>query len=145
MTEVVFAIYQHYLIRLIQAPCPPSTLPLATRHQLLIKVLQAGLEYPEPAYPADDPSNPDPLFPMKKDMYARYRAGALSKAAYHHELDAEYERSIGIQESRRVARMTKGEREVIDAFVEENEGDRERRLREQIEGNVGKGLGELAR
>lgn len=140
ITEVIFAIYQHYLIHLIQAPCPPSTLPLAIRHKLLIKVLQAGLEYSEPSRPVDDDTNPDPLFSMKEDLYSSYMAGTITKAQYHHLLDGEYEMSIGMQESRRVAMMTKGERGVIDAFVEEKEGDREKRLRAEVEGNVGKGI-----
>lgn len=138
ITEVAFSIYQHYLIHLIQAPCPPSTLPLASRHRLLVKVLQAGLEYTEPSYPVDNPDDPDPLFSMKQDLYASYMGGTITKAQYHHLLDREYEQSIGIQERGRVAKMTKAERRVIDAFVEDKEGDREKRLRAQVEGNVGK-------
>lgn len=140
ITEVLFAIYQHYLIRLVQAPAPVSTLPLDVRQQLIIKVLHAGLGYPEPSRPIDDATNPDPMFQTKVDLYAQYMSGAISKARYHNLLDQEYERSIGMQEIRRIAKMSEGEKEVIDAFVEEEEGDRERRLRAEVEKEVGHGL-----
>ena len=42
-----------------------------------------------------------------------------------------------MRQRRRVGKMTEDEANVIDAFVEEAPGEREARLREQVEDNVG--------
>jgi hypothetical protein len=52
-------------------------------------------------------------------------------------LDREYEERMGMRETRRVGKMTGEEREVIVAFVEDEPGEREKKLREQVERDVG--------
>lgn len=65
-----------------------------------------------------------------------YRKGFISVAELYHIRDREYEESVGLRERKRTGKMTHAERAVIDAFVEEEEGDRERMLRDQIEGKL---------
>lgn len=72
-----------------------------------------------------------------------YDAGLMSAKELHHARDHEYEVAMGIgRPRRRVGRISQEDKNVIESFVEENEGDRERRLRQQIEAdamNVGDG------
>jgi hypothetical protein len=66
-----------------------------------------------------------------------YGAGLMTAKELHHARDHEYEDAMGIgRPRRRVGRISQEDRNVIESFVEENEGDRERRLRQQIEGDT---------
>jgi len=135
LTEVVFAIYHYYLIHFVQAPAPPSELPLDIRSALFQKVLHAGLSHPQVPSRLLDPSyRNDSYFAHAENMY---EAGLMSAKDLHHARDHEYEDSMGIgRPRRRVGRITQVDKNVIDSFVEENEGDRERRLRQQIEADA---------
>lgn len=132
LTEVVFAIYHYYLIHHVQAPAPPSELPLDIRFSLFHKVLHAGLSTRAPELPTLSSSyGQDGYF---ANAQQQYQAGHISLAELRHAKDHEYEDSVGIgRPRRRVGEITEADRSVLDAFVEENEGDRERRLRREIE------------
>ena len=134
LTEAVFAIYTSYLIRWVQAPGPPSTLPIETRNELFRRVLNSDLSYPLPRRPSisDDPDKQ-----MDYELYKLYESGHLTLAQYHHAKDKRYEEMYGMQSRRRVGKMSEREKEVIEAFVEEEPGEREQRLRDQIEKDVG--------
>ena len=135
LTEVVFAIYHYHLIHFVQAPAPPSELPLDIRNALFQKVLHAGLSHPQVPSRLLDPSyRNDSYFAHAENMY---EAGLMSAKDLHHARDHEYEDSMGIgRPRRRVGRITQEDKNVIDSFVEEHEGDRERRLRQQIEADA---------
>jgi len=135
LTEVVFAIYHYYLIHFVQAPAPPSELPLEIRNALFQKVLHAGLAYPEvPTRSLDQAYGEDGYFEHAERMYG---AGLMSAKELHHARDHEYEDAMGIgRPRRRVGRISQEDKNTIESFVEENEGDRERRLRQQIEGDT---------
>jgi hypothetical protein len=138
LTEVVFAIYHYYLIHYVQAPAPESELPLELRNALFHKVLHAGLAHP--------PIPPTFLDPRKKDevedsyfanAQRAYGAGLISADQLHHAKDHEYEDSLGIGRPRwRVGKMLEEDKKVIDSFVEEHEGDRDKRLRRQVEADA---------
>jgi hypothetical protein len=68
-----------------------------------------------------------------------YEAGHISVQALSHAKDHEYRDSLGIgRPRRRVGKITEEDKSILDSFVEENEGDREQRLRAQIEsGEIG--------
>ncbi|ORY34890.1 hypothetical protein BCR39DRAFT_515410 [Naematelia encephala] len=137
-TEILFAIYTAYLIRLVQAPAPSTSLTLETRNELFMRILRIGLALPQPTRPTPDDDE------AMHRLYALYAAGQISAASYHHARDVEYEDTHGIGNwaglrHRRVGRMTPIEHEAISSFVEETPGDREERLRKEVEGDVGVG------
>ena len=76
---------------------------------------------------------------MEMELWRLYESGHLTKGQYHHAKDKRYETMHGMQVSRRVGKMTEGQKDLIEAFVEENEGEREQRLKHQIEKDVGFG------
>jgi hypothetical protein len=63
----------------------------------------------------------------------------ISAAELHHARDRKYEVGLGMQEKGRVGRLDEGTRGVIEAFVEGSKGEREERLRKEVEGDVGVG------
>lgn len=131
---MVFAIYHYYLITHVQAPAPPSELPLDIRNSLFHKVLNSGLSFnvPHEGPSYGSPSGGDEYFKNAKEMY---EAGHISVQELSHAKDHEYRDSVGIGRARRrVGKMKEEDKSVLDSFVEENEGDREKRLRAQIEG-----------
>ncbi|WVQ96095.1 hypothetical protein IAU59_003196 [Kwoniella sp. CBS 9459] len=147
LTEVLFSIYMSRLISFVQKPSPASTLPIAARTELFLRVLHSNLTYPVPAKGIDAPdtileTNGDGGVDLKprdaevERAEADFQKGLISVAQYYHIKNRAYEEAVGIRERRRVGKMTKEERNVIEAFVEDEEGDRERRLREQIENGV---------
>jgi hypothetical protein len=123
LTEVVFAIYHYYLIHFVQAPA------------LFQKVLHAGLAYPQiPSQLLDQSYREDGYFEHAERLYD---AGLMSAKELHHARDHEYEDAMGIgRPRRRVGRILQEDKNVIDSFVEEKEGDRDRRLRQQIEADT---------
>lgn len=137
-TEVVFAIYHYYLIHHVQAPAPPSELPLDIRNSLFHKVLNSGLAYtvPHNGPGYGSPSGGDEYFKNAQNMY---EAGHITVQELNHAKDHEYRDSVGIGRARRrVGKMAEEDKSVLDSFVEVNEGDREKRLRAQIEsGEIG--------
>jgi hypothetical protein len=135
LTEVVFAIYHYYLTHFVQTPAPPSELPLEIRNALLQKCLHAGLAHPQvPSRFLYDSQNDDAYVENAERMYD---AGLLSARELHHARDHEYEDAMGVgRPRRRVGKMLEADKKVVDAFVEENEGDRDRRLRQQIESDT---------
>lgn len=138
LTEVVFAIYMAYLIRFVQVPAPASTLPLETRNELFRRILRSDLTYSRPSRPGP---SADPEVAMERELFKMYEGGHLTPAEYHHLKDRDYEEIHGIRQGsrRRVGKMTKVDADLIEAFVEEVPGDREARLRAQIEQDVGYG------
>lgn len=124
--------YHYYLIHHVQAPAPPSDLPLDIRFSLFHKVLHAGLSTRAPERPGlDSPGDGDGYFANAQELH---KAGHISLSELRHAKDHEYEDAVGIgRPRRRVGRLTEADRSVLDAFVEENEGDREKRLRREIE------------
>ncbi len=65
-----------------------------------------------------------------------YEIGQLNATQYHHLVDRHYEELNGMQQRQRVGKIRSEQLEVIDAFVDED-GDREERLRKEIEGDLG--------
>lgn len=132
LTEVVFALYHYWLIHHVQAPAPPSELPLDIRFSLFHKVLHAGLSIRAPEGPAlSSFYGQDGYF---ANAQQQYQAGHITLAELRHAKDHEYDDAVGVgRHRRRVGKMTEADRSVLDAFVEENEGDREERLRREIE------------
>ena len=132
---MVFAIYHYYLVHFVQAPAPPSELPLEIRNALFQKVLHAGLAYPQvPSRLLDQSFREDGYFEHAERMYD---AVLMSAKELHHARDHEYEDAMGIgRPRRRVGRISQEDKNVIESFVEENEGDRKRRLRQQIEADT---------
>lgn len=138
LTEVVFAIYTSYLIKYVQTPSPPSTLPLEKRNELFHKVLRSDLAYSKPTRPRfKDDDGPEKQ--MEKELFKLYELGQITPAQYHHLNDRRYEEMHGMQVRQRVAKLTEDEKDVITAFVEDEPGEREERLRDQIEKDVGFG------
>ncbi|KAL0250013.1 hypothetical protein I308_103316 [Cryptococcus tetragattii IND107] len=138
LTEALFAIYLSYLNSSVQRPSPPSNVSDEFRTALIQRVFHSGLRYPIPpkgvlAHNDVDPARRDAVAERAEEDYQK---GFISAAELHHIRDREYEESVGLRERQRTGRMTHAERAVIDAFVEEDEGDREKMLRDQIEGNV---------
>lgn len=132
-TEVVFAIYHYYLIHHVQAPAPPSELPLDIRNALFHKVLNSGLSFtvPTEGHPFGSAEEGDAYFKNAQEMY---EAGHMTVQELSHAKDHEYRDSVGIGRARRrVGKLAEEDKSVLDAFVEEHEGDREKRLRAQIE------------
>ncbi|KAK4685996.1 hypothetical protein P7C73_g4139, partial [Tremellales sp. Uapishka_1] len=125
LTETVFAIYHHYLIRHVQTPSPTSDLSLELRNSLFLKVLQAGLFYPTPTISAE-PTADERL----------YRSGHITAAELHHRRDGDYETSVGMQSRARVGKLDDGDIAVIQAFAG-GEAEREKRLTDEIEDDVG--------
>ncbi|OCF35143.1 hypothetical protein I316_03185 [Kwoniella heveanensis BCC8398] len=150
LTEVIFSIYMSRLISYVQTPSPPSTLPISARNILFLRVLHSNLAYPVPAKGIDGPGSlPESnghgqsvdMESEPRDAYIEkaevdFHKGLISVAELHHTGDRAYEEAVGIRERRRVGKMTKEEKNVIEAFVEDEQGDREKRLREQIENGV---------
>lgn len=85
-----------------------------------------------------DPRNKDDI----EDGYfanaqRAYGAGLISADQLHHARDHEYEDSVGLgRPRRRVGKMLEEDKKVIDSFIEEKEGDRDRRLKRQIEADT---------
>ncbi|WVR08179.1 hypothetical protein IAU60_005225 [Kwoniella sp. DSM 27419] len=142
LTEILFSIYMTYLIRYVQAPSPASNLPISARTVLFLRVLHSNLAYPVPSRGLGAPDRgDDENHGGERDAYVDraerdFQKGFISVAELHHAKESEYEESVGMRERRRVGRMTPEERGTIDAFVEEEEGERERRLRREIEQDV---------
>lgn len=137
LTEVVFAIYMSYLVQFVQKPSPPSTLPMAKRNELFHRVLGADLAYPTPYRPRAKEGDVERN--MERELWKMYETGQLTAGEYHHVVDRKYEEMHGMQVKRRVGKLTETQKNVISAFVEESEGEREERLRREIEGDVGYG------
>nr|WVH01958.1 uracil phosphoribosyltransferase [Naematelia aurantialba] len=138
LTEVLFAVYTAYLIRFVQGAAPTPLLTFETRNELFMRILRIDLALPMPTRPAPDEDE------SMHRLFALYAVGQISAATYHHARDAEYEDMHGMGawaglRRRRVGRMTPIERQVISAFVEETPGDREDRLRKEVEHEVGAG------
>ncbi|ORX37879.1 hypothetical protein BD324DRAFT_578355 [Kockovaella imperatae] len=137
LTEVVFAIYTSYLVRWVQTPTPASVLPLEARNELFRRVLTSDLGYSVPERPAE---SDDPEKQMDMELWNLYRSGHLSEARYHHAKDRKYEMIHGIQApGPRVGKMSEGQKDLIGSFVEDHPGEREQRLRDQVEKDVGFG------
>lgn len=139
LTEVVFSTYLTYLIRFVQRPTPSSLSP-EKREELFRKILTADLAFERPTRPPPIPGDLDREFERK--LWEEYELGHITAAEWHHIQDREYEALHGINERfmrRRVGKMTVREREVLDAFVEDSEGDRDERLRKEIERDAGQG------
>ncbi|WWD20201.1 hypothetical protein CI109_104677 [Kwoniella shandongensis] len=150
LTEVLFSIYTLYLTSYVQKPTPPSSLPITTRTNLFLKVLHSGLTYPVPpkgviSHPngngnghgnGDADADADVREAEIEQAEEDFQKGLISVAELYHIRDREYEESVGMRERRRVGKMTEGEKDVITAFVEDEEGEREKKLRDEIEGNV---------
>lgn len=87
------------------------------------------------------PLNPssDPSVEHEKALYSLYETGQVSAAQYHHLKDREYEEIHGMRSPlrRRVGKATTEETDVISAFVEEVPGERESRLRGQVQRDLG--------
>ncbi len=107
---------------------------LESRNALYQRILHIGLAYPIPERPLNPSDDPDAEH--QREIYNLYASGQITVPQYHHLKDREYEEVHGIQSKRRVGKMTVDETGVIDAFVEDEPGEREARLREQIEGVV---------
>jgi hypothetical protein len=104
-------------------------------------VLRSDLSYPIPVRPVFKSTDSDPGGVNARVLWGRYEAGELTKEEYWHMKDGAYEVMYGMREGRRrVGKLTEGERRVIDDFVEESPGDRDERLRKEIEGDVGEGM-----
>ncbi|WVQ79387.1 hypothetical protein IAT38_001484 [Cryptococcus sp. DSM 104549] len=143
LTEVLFSIYHAYLSSFVQRPSEPSSLTDQVRTKLFLDVLHSGLRYPTPPRGVVDRSRDvtgggaeSPRGAETERAEEDYQKGFISVAELYHVRDRAYEETVGLRERRRVGKMTHAERGVISAFVEEDEGDRERRLREQVEGDV---------
>lgn len=128
LTEVVFAMYHYYLVHHVQAPAPPSDLPLDLRNALFNKVLHAGLSFPAFETPSFVSSFHDTGYFGDHDQYESMSPTSTKKVR-----EREYEESVGIRQRRRVGKLGEEERSVLDAFIEENEGDRNKRLKREIE------------
>ena len=74
---------------------------------------------------------------MEGELFKLYETGYVTSAQYYHMKDRHYEELNGMQFRRRVGKMTEGEKDLIESFVEEEPGEREQRLRDQIEKDVG--------
>jgi hypothetical protein len=140
VTEGIFSIYNTYLTRFVQRPSPPPTLSPDKRNELFRRVLAADLAYERPIRPRPIPGDVDRE--LERRLWEEYEIGHISATEWHHIQDREYEALHGINErfmQRRVGRMTLREREVLDAFVEQSEGDRDERLRQEVESDAGQG------
>ncbi|WVO13818.1 hypothetical protein L204_101441 [Cryptococcus depauperatus] len=138
LTEALFAVYMSFLSNFVQKPSPPSNLTDEVRTRLIQRVFHSGLRYSRPlkgirAHDSDTDQERDAIIEQAE---ADYQQGLISVAELYHIQDREYEETIGMQERRRVGKMTQAEIGVINAFVEEEEGDREKMLRKQIEEDV---------
>jgi hypothetical protein len=131
----VFTIYHHYLIRFVQSPSSSSNLPLEVRYSLLVRVLTAGLTWPIPTPPPYNPE--DSLFEPPQKLYDRYTSGQSTAAQYQHLFDWENDVRMGFSQSRRVGKTTGAEREVISAFMEDEPGEREKKLNDEMERDAG--------
>lgn len=66
-----------------------------------------------------------------------FSKGLISVAELHHIKNKKYEESIGIRERRNgVGKLNREDRNVIDQFVEEFPGQREQKLKDQIENDI---------
>jgi len=63
-----------------------------------------------------------------------YQTGQLTRGEFHHAADRKYEELHGMQVRRRLGKLSEGDKDVISAFVEETPGEREEKLRREIEG-----------
>jgi hypothetical protein len=124
-----------YLVRLVQKPSPPTKLPLERRNELFRKVLRSDLSYGPPTRPRPIEGNVERE--MEREIFKMYELGQVTASEYQHIKDRHYEELHGMQFRRRVGKMTEKDKAIIEAFVEESEGDREERLRKEIEGEVG--------
>jgi len=105
------------------------------RNALFHQILHIGLDYPVPTRPLNPDNDPD--IHLKQKLYDLYETGQISISQYHHMQDREYEEINGLRQRRRLEEMTEDEMEVIDSFVEDTPGEREVKLRQQVEGGVG--------
>ena len=135
LTEVVFSFYMSYLIHFVQTPSPPSLLPLDKRNALFRKILAADLSYPRPSRPRPIPGDIEQE--LEREVWKMYELGQVTAARYHHIVDRHYEELNGIQTRQRVGKIRQEQLEVIASFLEEGQGDREERLKREIEGDVG--------
>ncbi|WWC65979.1 uncharacterized protein I303_108601 [Kwoniella dejecticola CBS 10117] len=137
ITEILFSIYLSYLIKYVQTPSPASNLPISERTILFLRVLHSNLAYPVPPrgvvkHEEGDAERSWEIEKAEED----YQKGFISVAQLHHIRNKEYEESVGIQEKKRVGKMDKQEKETIQAFVEDYEGQREEKLKAQVENGV---------
>ena len=131
-----------YLVRFVQKPSPPSTMKLEDRAKHLDYILKSDLGYTPLTRPrplVDENGVPDPEREMERETWKMYELGQVTAAQYHHIVDRHYEELHGMQVRRRVGKMTETEKDVISSFVEEEPGEREERLRKEIEKDVGWG------
>ncbi|WRT69556.1 uncharacterized protein IL334_006543 [Kwoniella shivajii] len=147
ITEILFAIYTSHLISRVQTPSPPSTLPISERTKLFLRVIHSGLTYPVPPrgitkHAHDHAEDGDGIQEGEfRDAYVERgeedsQKGLISVADLHHIKEREYEESIGIRERKRVGKLSKQEENTINCFVENKQGEREEKLRDQIENQV---------
>lgn len=134
LVETVFALYLNYLIRYVQTPSPPSNLPIETRNKLFLRVLRAGLAFPLPKPPLSFPDSPEG--DEKRRLFMAYANGQISAGEYRHLADRQYELAHGMQEFPMSGHMSAGEKDLVESFVEEETGDREERLRKEVEADV---------
>ena len=111
---------------------------MAKRNELFHRVLRADLSYPLPYRPREKQAG-DVEGQMERELWKMYETGQLTAGEYHHVVDRKYEEMHGMQVRRRVGKMSETDKRTIEAFVEETEGEREERLRKEIEGDVGRG------
>ena len=135
--QVVFAIYTQYLIRFVQSFSSKSNLSMEVRNALVHRVYQTGLTYLVPNL-TPNPSG-DPKLEIQRHLYSLYETGQITAAQYHHMKDREYEEIHGMRLRPRIGKLTEEDTGVIDAFVEAEPGEREARLRAQVEVDVGVG------
>lgn len=127
--EVVYTAYYVYLFQLVQKPSPASELPLETRKGLFFKVLKAGLLYPVPSlpFPLDEPRKE-----VADHANEMYRAGSLSAAQLHRAREWMSDHTV-LSQREAAARMTAEEKKSMEAFLERFPGEREQRLRKEVE------------
>lgn len=105
------------------------------RNSLFHRILKLGLSYPTPLRPRNPSGDPD--IELECKLYDLYETGQVTASEHYHLKDREYEQIQGMQSTRRVGKMTEEVADVIEAFVEEEPGEREARLKEQIEKDFG--------
>ena len=108
---------------------------MEVRNGLVQRVYQTGLSYLVPTLSPNLLG--DPGLEIERNLYSLYETGQVSAAQYHHLKDREYEEIHGMRSRPRVGKLTVEETGIIDAFVEVESGERDARLRAQVEEDVG--------
>ncbi|WWC73569.1 uncharacterized protein I206_107541 [Kwoniella pini CBS 10737] len=137
ITEIFFSIYYAYLIKYVQKPAPISNLPISERTNLFLKVVHSNLIYPIPIKGIENYEDlkEERIFEIEK-AEENFQKGLISINELYHIKNKEYEESIGIQEKKRIGKLDYKEKELIQSFVEEYKGQREEKLKSQIENSI---------